>query len=262
MREYEAEQIIFPNLDGDLLIINTKEDFGGGDTAQREGMWHYGMMKAFPEHRDRFATGLQASCNKLQLSDGRFVRHPAVPGAPGWYSDPSDFSRDQSIPLVIALGEGRLKEKLGAFANRTRANGLKAQNGDIFWAPHHLGMWWRSLHQCGLVNSWIYILLLFTDISLLLASIFAVVYSHLHKNHSDDLNFTMMLMQSNYLATPVGAVARLVFANYRAPMQGTYERWGPASALEAYFSPMIKDIGAPRIDYLYNKSGILKNLIQ
>lgn len=220
------------------------------------------MMLAFPKHRENFALGMCSSLSKLSGADGRFFRHSDQPGAPVWYADPDDFSRDQSIPLVIAMGEGRLKDQLGAFWKRTIKHGLCAQNGDIFWAPHHLVMWARSLFQCGIIGPWIHAVLWLGDISLIFASIFAVVYGRIRQGHSDDLNFTIMLMQSKCVAsTPFARIARWIYANYRSAIKGTHQEWGPASAFEAYFSPKFTDSGAPRIDYLYNESGILKKFL-
>lgn len=260
----DALDLIQPNIDSDGLIIHNREEWGGGDTAQREGMWYFGLALAFPESRALIKVWFATVLRKLEAAPGIYVRHPQVPGCPDWYDDPKDFSRDQSIPLIVAMGRLGLTEQLDKFHHYTGLRGFKAQNGDLYWWPYYLAMWIRAEADANGVRFIDYLnpILWLGDFSLILASIWGCLWGKWHPNHSDDVNYVLILLQSHVLDNPLAKLARWIYANYRTPIKGTYESWGPASALEAYFSPKFTDSGAPRIDRLYNESGILKNLIQ
>lgn len=260
----EALAVIEPNIDEHGLIVHNKEQWGGGDTAQRVGMWFYGMALAFPEQELRTAINFTRMRSKLERSPGNYSRHTEVPGAPGWYTDVNDFSRDQSIPLLVAMGKLMLRDSLSEFAQATWNRGMRAQNGDPWWWPYYLAMWLRAEADAWGPKWYNYLnpILWLGDFSLVLASIWGCIWGKFNPGHSDDVNFVLTLLQSHTLDTPLAKIARWIYANYRTGMPKTYETWGPASVLEAYFSPEYTNSGAPRIDWLYNRSGILKNLIQ
>jgi hypothetical protein len=260
----EALALIEPNIDDYGLIVHNLEQWGGGDTAQREGMWSYGMALAFPEKcaeiRERFERSLQL----LERSPGNYSRHTLVPGAPDWYADASDFTRDQSIPLVAAMGRLKMRDRLKAFFDANLKRGMIAQNGrDPWWWPYYLAFWVRALAESKSQTWQPYLspLLWLGDISLIFASVVKCIQASLDEEHSDDLNFQIILIQSNSVTdTPYAKFARWIYSNFRPALKGTLETWGPASALEHYFftSSTAKESGAPRVDRLYNQNAILK----
>jgi hypothetical protein len=256
----EALGIVAPNIDPQGLIENINEEWGGGDTAQREGMWAYGLALAFPDRVDSLRAKFSLIAEKLSVGPGIYIRHTG-PG-PWWYTDPKDLSRDQTIPLVAAFGRLQAKGQLIDIATRTLERFGCAQNGDPWWWPYYWAFWVRAFVDAKLMPEFVIRwnpLTWFCDAWLVLASLWAVLDGDVDPDHSDDLNFTLILLQSNTASTPLAHMARWIFARWRPALKGTEEPWGPASALEAYFAgPYGKSIGAPRIDLLYNKSGILK----
>lgn len=269
MRYEEALELIKPNIDSQGLIIHNVEEWGGGDTAQREGMWAYGLALQYPQHRLSIAVAFNRSLEKLQVpgKPGNYVRHPRVPGAPDWYDDPYDFTRDQSIPLLAAMGRLKNKPHLKAFFKANLRRGMFCQNGrDPWWGPNHLNMWYRAFADAWGPGFLWYLnpFLWLGDLFLIFASIFACARAKMTPDFSDDINFQICLLQTNTLDTPLAQIARGIYARYRPAIAGTYETWGPASGLEHYFfsSGPAKISGAPRIDLFYNKSGLLKNLMK
>jgi hypothetical protein len=103
--------------DNDGLIVHRGCD--GGDTAQREGWYWFGLwirqyiLKDFSLDFSRpnekaYARKLSSFDQVLRLlepaSDGIFYRHPKLPPWNNPYDKDWGFSRDQMIPLVAAMG--------------------------------------------------------------------------------------------------------------------------------------------------------------
>jgi hypothetical protein len=93
--------------DGDGLIVHKGMD--GGDTAQREGWYWFGVWIRQNVLNDPWPIARQLTFpGVLQLlepkSDGVFYRHPKLPPWNDPYSKEFGFSRDQMIPLVAAMG--------------------------------------------------------------------------------------------------------------------------------------------------------------
>ena len=90
--------------DNNGLIV--QRDGDGGDTAQRTGWAYFGQW--YVTNRLGQASPFQPPITLGQAADllevgrtGEFRRHPTQGG---WISDPDEFSRDQLIPLIAALG--------------------------------------------------------------------------------------------------------------------------------------------------------------
>lgn len=83
------------------LITQANKD--GGDTANRTGSY-YTFLKALNAPYDDLnrpvLSGLCEDLSKLQKWPGRYMRHPDVTQ---WYSNPWNFTRDQSIQLQAAM---------------------------------------------------------------------------------------------------------------------------------------------------------------
>jgi hypothetical protein len=98
--------------DSDGLIVHRGCD--GGDTAQREGWYWFGLWIRQNKLQDLSDTDKKAYSRKLTFSevlrllepagDGIFYRHPKLPPWNNPYDKQWGFSRDQMIPLVAAMG--------------------------------------------------------------------------------------------------------------------------------------------------------------
>src|ERR1700687_4694945 len=96
------------NYDSNGLIVQTDGD--GGDTAGREG--DYWTARGLIEQTTHtvFITNRKDTLNDvltlLQVRPGVYVRNPVG------YNDPKDFSRDQTVPLILAMGEAQEYKQL------------------------------------------------------------------------------------------------------------------------------------------------------
>lgn len=124
-----AETIFF---DSSCLIAQKNGD--GGDTAQREGMYWLGVWvrqtqlhMPWPQTRSLSYEDVMA---RLEIgSSGEFRRHP------NQWNDPKDLSRDQTVPLVAAMGVHDDRDRLERFYRELRRRNWFAQNGDIMGDP-------------------------------------------------------------------------------------------------------------------------------
>lgn len=108
------------NTDENGLIITPWGD--GGDTAHSEGIYWIGnkLLKTNNLKHD-FALVIAL----LQVEPGVFVRHPYQ------YPDPKDFSRDQTVPLLIAMGFWNEKTLLKSALKKQFKNYFRYQNNDV-----------------------------------------------------------------------------------------------------------------------------------
>src|SRR5262249_35845972 len=93
--------------DRDGLIVHANND--GGDTAQREGWYWFGIWVR--EHVLKNPWPIKRSlafADVLRLlepaKDGVFYRHPKLPPWNNPFDKAFGFSRDQMVPLVAAMG--------------------------------------------------------------------------------------------------------------------------------------------------------------
>lgn len=129
------------------LIVTKSGD--GGDTAQNEGM--YAIANQHDPVPYLSAIGLLEP-----KKDGIWVRHPIQ------YPDTKDFSRDQAISNIIALGMYNQTDRLGRMFKAQLKRGMLYQNHDIP-APDNIGQFIRAFQ-----TKWLYPILWFTDIFLLI----------------------------------------------------------------------------------------------
>ena len=93
--------------DADGLIVHRGND--GGDTAQREGWYWFGVWVLEHVLHDPWTTPRTLTFPQvLRLlepnGDGVFYRHPKLPPWNNPHAKDFGFSRDQMIPLVAAMG--------------------------------------------------------------------------------------------------------------------------------------------------------------
>ncbi len=183
-------------LDVNGLIV--QQDGDGGDTAGREGDFWFAHSGVGREESFKKVLDL------LQTSPGVFVRNPVG------YNDPKDFSRDQTVPLILAMGEMKEYGTLKLLFKKQLKNFFRYQNGDIGLLGD-LGYYIRSF------RSWYaYPALLLGDFQLLVNSIFRCFAGRDPDNVSDDVNHTMGLLQAQYIyPTPISYLARKIYKHLR-----------------------------------------------
>lgn len=184
-------------LDSNGLIV--QKDLDGGDTAGREGDYWFVHTALGIQREDSFKKVLEL----LQVAPGVFVRNPIG------YNDPKDFSRDQTVPLILAMGEMKEYGTLKLLFKKQLKNFFRYQNGDIGLLGD-LGYYIRSF------QSWYaYPVLLLGDLQLLANSIFRCFVRN-PDNVSDDINHTLGLIQAQYTyPTPISYIARKIYKWFR-----------------------------------------------
>lgn len=202
-------------LDSNGLIV--QKDGDGGDTAGREGDYWFNIGLANSKGEASSAPEFKRVLELLQVSPGVFVRNPVH------YNDPKDFSRDQTMPLILAMGEmkeyGILKETLKQQLKRFTFY----QNRDIA-TPQDWGYYIRAF------RAWyLYPVLLVGDLFMLTNSVIRCIKGN-DNDTSDDINHTLSLLQAQHvLQTPIGWLARKIYVTFR--------KGGVQNAWDNYFNP-------------------------
>ena len=197
--------------DNELIV---QKDGDGGDTAQRMGLYHsflqmramLGISNETLPFSSRF--DYLDAIIKLQQSPGIWRRHPDQ------WNDPSDFSRDQMVPNVVAMGFCEATQALKATSLAFLKRGfLFCQNKDIV-SPQLLASfiraWFWSLSSF-LVILWP--LLVVLDVFLLFDVILRIIVKFFDSNNvGDDLNTTLLVLQAEHsLPTPLSWLARKLY---------------------------------------------------
>jgi hypothetical protein len=244
-------QLTEPYRDKFGLITQTDATMDGGDAAHRTGVFYYGMYLNFKEDKAKLKavkTRFLEDLNKLRIDRGRYVRHP---DSEKWYSNPNNFSRDQTTPLIIALGAfGETDEITANFSELISSysfypNKLKNWTNEEkklpldyrdIAGPSDWGMFIRALNETSYHH-----LLYLTDLQLLGNAITRIVFSYLDDHDtSDDINFTLLLLQANeVMPTFVSKSATWAYTHFRkvSPFATEFSKKNPvASAWEYYFS--------------------------
>lgn len=105
LENYTDSPPIFYDQDG--LIVHNNLD--GGDTAQREGWYWFGVWLRQQILNDPWTVPRKLTFQQVlrllePAGDGVFYRHPKLPPWNNPYSKEFGFSRDQMVPLVAAMG--------------------------------------------------------------------------------------------------------------------------------------------------------------
>ncbi len=231
----------------DMRGLPVQKDGDGGDTAQRVGMITFGRYL----NRDGNIYQIAQWLAKLTVGDGQFVRNP---DPTMWYSNPKNFSRDQTRSLVMAMGAYALSEPLKAnlknliknfgFYPNVYPNFTSPGDKDYvkkipdLASPEHYSEYIRALYACGNRSMLaLYPVVLLGDCFKLLGTLIDVFYTDRDPTETDDVNSIMSHLQAlNWMPTPLSWLARKIYSKYR-PIANNPEgiTVGPESALNGYF---------------------------
>lgn len=223
----------------------------GGDTANREGLFAIAEVLCPTSPFRQISWDMRRA--QLEISPGIYVRHPEGSRAvPSFWSNPNEFSRDQQIPLTVAM---TLKQDWWARDRLFKAHSrrfFKCQNSDwlspaiymrcaqngllhaLAWLPlivFDLALLWNTFNRCGWVPQ-------ITDGKLKWLD---------EDDVGDDVNHTVMLLYARlYSPTPVSWLARKLYVWFR-PYGGVQRAWdwyfreeSGAPPLNELWSPIIK----------------------
>ena len=215
----------------------------GGDSAHRTGVFYLGLYLLFKDNKvvvKQIEQDFKKDLNKITIGPGKFVRHP---DPAKWYSNPENFTRDQTTPLIIALGffddvENRkiIRQNLqNIFDNSSfYPNRLKNWTNEekVFpfdyndpAGPSDYGMFVRALKKENYKP-----LLWFSDIQLVGDSLLRVFFSYFNnKSTSNDLNYSLILLQAQRTyPTWWSDIATYIYFNFKRRSPATV--WGEGSS--------------------------------
>jgi hypothetical protein len=245
----------------------------GGDSANRVGLIHFAHGLQDKKH-----PLFKAHFEAIEFgSSGQYVRHP---NPESWTSDLDRFSRDQKVPLILALGMYRTERarlwrmfmfdlKRCFVQTNTIRNGIwkyrkdhaaKAPHWkeynydwklpDILW-PHHIGCYVRSFGK-----SYLYPLLWVCDLFLLIDTFMRVVSSIWNVKHDNDTQLVGMLMQAQVImCTPWSWLAKYLYRLRRHPVGFESDHPGIA-CFNSHYS---YDRHAPPLHRLYE--GLIREIL-
>lgn len=220
-------ELVAPYRDKVGLITQRDDTMDGGDAAHRTGVFYFGLSLIYennPELLIKIKKRFLVDFSKLKKDSGIYVRHP---DKYKWYSNPNNFSRDQSVSLILALGAfgetnevtshlSQLIKNYGFYPNRLKnwTNEEKKFPFDYqdIVSPSDWGMFIRALNEIPY-----YHLLYFTDLQLLGNALIRIIYSRIDSHDtSDDINFTMLLLQSQkVMPTFISKSAIWIYSRFR-----------------------------------------------
>lgn len=193
----------------DINGLIVQQNMDGGDTAGREGDYWFAEALyskllnkgiSFDSSRVEFKRILTL----LQPRPGVFVRNPIQ------YNNPKDFSRDQTIPLILAMGEMHEYTTLYRLFEKQIDNNFRYQNGDIGFFQD-FGYYIRACY-CW----YFYPILFLGDFCILIESVIRCIQGKDPNNVSDDINHTLVLLQAQHnLETPISWLARKIYKWFR-----------------------------------------------
>lgn len=192
--------------DDNGLIV--QKDMDGGDSAGREGDYWFGT-DLIEQHLD--SESFNNTLTKLEVQPGVFVRNPVH------YNDPKDFSRDQTISLICAMGRMKAYSTLKLLLEKQLKNYFRYQNGDV-------GFFEDAGYYIRAFKAWyLYPVLLLGDTQMFINSLVRLYKGRDTNDVSDDINHTIALLQAqNTYPTPVSWLARKV---YKFIKGGIQSRW-------------------------------------
>ena len=232
----------------DRFGMLTQRSGDGGDSCFQT--MHYSFGKFLINDKDVVKFNYWLS--RLRKDNGVFVRHP---DPTKWYSNPLNFSRDQTRALVFAMGaygvEDQLKYNLlnlvknfGFYPNKypnyvlSTDSGYTAKTPD-FASPENYAEYIRALYMTD--NKYmllLYPLVLLGDVFKLIGTLISVFYTDRDLSKSDDTNAISSHLQAlNSMPTPLSWLARKIHSKYRPVIpndQGITN--GLESAMWAYWS--------------------------
>lgn len=256
---------------GLLMTINKQGQLDGGDTAANEGFSKFGiyirlMKLKLPINYNYYLNLAEVMPFLEPKQDGNFIRHPG-PGADFW-SDPKQFSRDQQIPLIIALGAYKEYAILWRMFKAHIKRFFHYQNKDIacveilslysrafkMWPLYPLiiigDIWtlFNTFNRCGLIPRWKEETSEFVKLN--------------NDDVGDDKNHIMCLLQAKlWYPTPISFIASWIYKKFRPKNRGNTElnETSPIQgAITHYFreesgnNPEISELYRPIIAYFFS----------
>jgi len=257
-QQYEYYQQVVSNYrDNFGLIVQEGKD--GGDAAHRIGTFYFGMYLIFKDNKvilKKVKKDFEKELSKIKVDKGVYVRHP---DKTKWYSNPRNFSRDQTFPIVLALGVFDEKEELIANLDNLVKSGSFYPNDLKNWSNEQkkLPSDYNDLAFIGDYGNYIrslkryefYPYLMFSDLTLVVSSIIRVGFSYFDKTDtSDDLNMSLNLLQAEeFMPTPSSYLAKWIYTTFKAR---NFDNDLPIiSAWNYYYR---KEGGAPPMNKVYD----------
>lgn len=196
-----------PYIDNRGLLVHLD---GGGDTANREGL--FAIAEVLCPNPPARAISWDLRRGQLEIEPGIYVRHPEHSRAvPSFWSNPNEFSRDQQLPLTVAL---ILKNDQWGISRLFRAHSrrfFKCQNKDWLGPAIYL----RNV-QNRLLRFPAWVLLHVCDLSLVVNSILRCIYGRNPDDVGNDLNHVATLLLSRVrLPTITSWFARKLYVLFR-----------------------------------------------
>lgn len=260
-------EMVEPHRDQWGLIAQSGPDRDGGDSAHRTGIFYAGLYYMFKDNKviiSKIQKDFEKDLDKLTVGPGQFIRHP---DPTKWYSNPGNFSRDQTKSLVVAMGlfDGpkekkllsenfqNLKDNYGFYPNRLKnwTNAEKKFPYD-FYDVANIGdyaMYVRAMKAEK--YKWF---LSIGDIQIFAQSLINIVRSYTDPDDtSNDLKMTLILLQAKHqwptFWSKTGEYLYYKYRNFATPTKemGTATS-GVQSAWNYYFRP---ENGGPALHKVY-----------
>lgn len=249
----------------------TQKDFDGGDASHRTGLFYLGLYLNYQDDDNVvkiIKKDFLKDLKKLKVDEGTFIRHPD-PNM--WYSNPGNFSRDQTTPLIVALGVFGEKDEIKAnfknliynygfypntLKNWTNQKKVFPLDFQDFAAFSDYGAYIRALDY-----KFLYPVLMLTDAQLLGSSLIRVLIAQLDQDDSsDDINFSVHLIQSELnMPTPLSKLAKWIYRNKLVNQE--YKKENPVYSYWKYYfrhnghnrPPIDELFKCPINYYIYNR---------
>lgn len=187
-----------------------QKDGDGGDTAQRVGMWYFGLwLGGMGQCNGLLNLAVQMDISKNDTP--QWVRHPYQGDdfrpPETFRRDPKSFTRDQQDVLMIALGACDHRHLVWKTFKAHAKRFGKYQNKDMA-NPQTLSVYIRAMKW-----SWLKWLLYITDLGLVFSSWNRRKWN---PDHTDDLNHICRMLQAvEIMDTPTARWARRTYIKYR-----------------------------------------------
>lgn len=231
-----------------LIAQSPHNDRDGGDSSHRIGVFYYGLYLIFKNNEvivTQIKNDFQKDLKKITIGPGEFIRHP---DPSKWYSNPNNFTRDQTLPLIISLGTFESEEN-----KKMITNNLKNIFNNKGFFPNKLKNWTNEEKRlpfdyndpAGPSDYAVYIrslknenwrwYLWISDTFLVGQALIRIGFSHFDKTDtSDDLNFTLHLLQAKYnWPTWWSKLAQYLYFNYKQKVLPTKEMGEGSSGVQS-----------------------------
>ncbi len=230
----------------------TMKNGDAGDAPMKSGFYYLGMYNNTCDAvtRAQLRSAYDKALATISTGPGQYCRYPEPGGSTPPWTDPKDFSRDQTLPTMVACGLMGLTGRLQLFGPAFIQNYSRAQNGDpigpAMWAVYwRLRGWW-----------WLWPLMCLFDLETLVNSVVQCFKGLNYDNVGDDQNHCLTLfVQKTNMPTPTSWLARKIYVWFRRgyylsdnlPLP-TWEVKGWVWAWQWYWRP---ETGAPPMPDLW-----------